>query len=111
MVTTRGSFLRRYYSSDSSSGPKMTTIRPLVIAGPSGVGKGTLHTKLREEFPGAFALSVSHTTRAPREGEEDGVHYHYVSRDEMKRGIAAGEFIEHAEFRSGDLSCHLPHCP
>ena len=99
MATTRGSFLRRYYSSDSSSGPKMTAIRPLVIAGPSGVGKGTLHTKLREEFPGAFALSVSHTTRAPREGEEDGVHYHYVSRDEMKRGIAAGEFIEHAEFR------------
>ena len=88
----------------------MTAIRPLVIAGPSGVGKGTLHTKLREEFPGAFALSVSHTTRSPREGEEDGVHYHYVSRDEMKRGIAAGEFIEHAEFRSGYISCHLPHC-
>ena len=41
--------------------------RPLVIAGPSGVGKGTLHQKLRDEFPDAFALSVSHTTRKPRE--------------------------------------------
>ena len=74
--------------------------RPLVIAGPSGVGKGTLHQKLRDEFPDAFALSVSHTTRKPREklNEKDGVEYHFVSRDEMKRGIEAGEFFEHAEF-------------
>ena len=77
--------------------------RPLVICGPSGVGKGTLFKKLMEEFPAAFALSVSHTTRKPRPAlnEKDGVEYHFVSRDEMKTGIAAGEFIENAEFRSG----------
>ena len=77
--------------------------RPLVICGPSGVGKGTLFKKLMEEFPAAFALSVSHTTRKPRPAlnEKDGVEYHFVSRDEMKTAIAAGEFIENAEFRSG----------
>ena len=59
--------------------------------------------KLKEEYPDAFGFSVSHTTRQPRveRNEKDGVHYHFVSRDEMKRGIAAGEFIENAEFRSG----------
>ena len=58
--------------------------------------------KLKEEYPDAFGFSVSHTTRQPRveRNEKDGVHYHFVSRDEMKRGIAAGEFIENAEFRS-----------
>ena len=74
--------------------------RPLVLCGPSGSGKSSLMNKLTDEFPEAFGFSVSHTTRNPREGEKDGVHYHYVSRDEMKRGIAAGEFIENAEFRS-----------
>jgi len=78
--------------------------RPLVICGPSGVGKGTLFKKLMEEFPAAFALSVSHTTRKPRPAlnEKDGVEYHFVSRDEMKTAIAAGEFIENAEF-SGNM--------
>lgn len=69
----------------------------VVIAGPSGVGKGTLIKKLREEFPDVFGFSVSHTTRPMRDGEQDGVHYHFTTVPEMKEAIAAGSFIEHAE--------------
>lgn len=69
----------------------------VVIAGPSGVGKGTLVARLRDEFPDRFGFSVSHTTRAPRPGEADGTHYHFTTVDDMRAGIAAGRFIEHAE--------------
>lgn len=72
--------------------------RPLVVCGPSGSGKGTLLKKLFKEFPETFALSVSHTTRKPRPGEENGTHYHFVERDDMKSAIDRGEFIETAEF-------------
>ena len=51
---------------------------PLVVAGCSGAGKGTLIAKLMAWDPEAFGFSVSHTTRAPRPGEEDGVHYHFA---------------------------------
>jgi len=48
------------------------SVRPLVMAGPSGVGKGTLIARLMKDFPGSFGFCVSHTTRSPRPGEEDG---------------------------------------
>ena len=92
--------------------------RPVVICGPSGVGKGTLIARLQAEFPDEFGFSVSHTTRAPRPGEADGVHYHFCSKEAMEAAIGrgarfmrssspsatlsplthhrAGEFIEHA---------------
>jgi guanylate kinase len=72
---------------------------PLVVCGPSGVGKGTIISKFMEEFGGKdlFVFSVSHTTRSPRPGEEDGVHYHFVEMNQMKQAIADGEFLEHAE--------------
>eukprot|EP00501_MAST-03F_sp_TOSAG23-6_P001047 GSMAST32.ASY1.ANO1.1090.1 assembled CDS len=70
---------------------------PLVFAGPSGVGKGTLSKLLFKRFPEQFGLSVSHTTREPRVGEIDGEHYHFVDRKEMNRAILAGKFIENAE--------------
>ncbi len=73
-------------------------VRPLVLCGPSGSGKSTIMKKLTDEFPTSFGFSVSHTTRKPREGEQEGVHYHYVSREEMQRAIDAGEFVENAEF-------------
>ena len=73
-----------------------------VITGPSGVGKSTLIKKLMAEFPGQFGFSVSHTTRDPRPGEQDGVDYHFVSREQMQRDIDAGLFVEHAEVR-GEL--------
>ena len=68
--------------------------RPIVIAGPSGVGKGTLYKALFAKHPGAFALSISHTTRSPRPGEQHGVDYYYVSKDEFKDLIAQDKFVE-----------------
>ena len=71
--------------------------RPIVLCGPSGAGKSTLISRLRAEFPSAFGFSVSHTTRAPRAGEEDGVAYHFSTREVMEPAIAAGEFLESAD--------------
>ena len=72
-------------------------VRPIVLTGPSGVGKGTMIARLRSEFPDKCGFSVSHTTRAPRKGEADGVDYHFTSRDVMAPMVAAGEFLEHAD--------------
>lgn len=74
--------------------------RPVVVCGPSGVGKGTLLTRLLGEYPDDFGFSVSHTTRAPRVGEQDRVHYHFCSKEDMEAMIARGEFIEHARVHS-----------
>ena len=72
--------------------------RPLIISGPSGVGKGTLYNLLFKRHPDVFCLSVSHTTRSPRAGEEHGVHYHYVSMQEFEDLIGKDGFVEHAKF-------------
>ncbi|KAK2975699.1 hypothetical protein RJ640_010758, partial [Escallonia rubra] len=68
--------------------------KPIVISGPSGVGKGTLISKLMKEFPAIFGFSVSHTTRAPREKEMEGVHYHFTEQSVMEEEIKAGKFLE-----------------
>jgi guanylate kinase len=81
----------------------------LVITGPSGVGKGTLIRLLLDRFP-EMKLSVSATTRQPRAGEEDGVDYHFLTREEFDRRIEAGEFLEWAEYagnRYGTLRSEL----
>lgn len=70
--------------------------KPIVISGPSGVGKGTLISKLMKEFPSMFGFSVSHTTRAPREKEQNGFHYHFSDRSVMERDIKDGKFLEFA---------------
>ncbi|XP_058073651.1 guanylate kinase 1-like isoform X2 [Magnolia sinica] len=70
--------------------------KPIIISGPSGVGKGTLISKLMDEFPSAFGFSVSHTTRAPREKEKNGVHYHFTDRSVMESDIRDGKFLEFA---------------
>ncbi|GAB4843842.1 Guanylate kinase 2 [Ancistrocladus abbreviatus] len=70
--------------------------KPVVISGPSGVGKGTLISKLTKEFPFMFGFSVSHTTRAPRENEINGDHYHFVERSLMEKEIKEGKFLEFA---------------
>ncbi len=67
----------------------------MVLAGPTAVGKGTLAAYVRSHFPQVW-LSVSMTTRPPREGEVDGVHYHFVDDQEFDRLVLAGEFLEHA---------------
>ena len=69
-----------------------------VFSGPSGVGKGTLNAKLFAEFGDQIAFSVSATTRAPREGEIDGKHYFFISRQEFENRIANNEFLEYAQF-------------
>ena len=74
----------------------MSKLRPIVMCGPSGVGKGTLINRLMADFPGKFGFSVSHTTRAPRPGETDGVHYNFVEKAAMEADIAEGKFLEHA---------------
>lgn len=81
----------------------------LVITGPSGVGKGTLIRRLVDELPGV-ELSVSATTRAPRDSEVNGRDYHFLAPAEFERRAAAGEFVEHAEYagnRYGTLRSEL----
>jgi guanylate kinase len=71
--------------------------RVFVITGPSGVGKGTLIRGLMQRLP-RLELSVSATTRAPRAGEQDGVDYHFLTDEEFERRVAAGDFVEHADY-------------
>lgn len=81
----------------------------LVITGPSGVGKGTLIRRLLDEVAGA-ELSVSATTRPPRPGEVNGRDYHFLAAPEFEQRVAAGEFVEHAEYagnRYGTLRSEL----
>jgi guanylate kinase len=71
--------------------------RVFVITGPSGVGKGTLIRGLMERLAN-LELSVSATTRAARAGERDGVDYHFLTREQFDRKVAAGDFVEHADY-------------
>lgn len=79
-----------------SKGARGYAEKPVVISGPSGVGKGTLISMLMKEFPSMFGFSVSHTTRAPRCMEKDGVHYHFTERSIMEKEIKDGKFLEYA---------------
>ncbi|MGH2600195.1 MAG: guanylate kinase [Dehalococcoidia bacterium] len=78
----------------------MTTERPsrlAVLSGPSGVGKGSVVTLLRDQYPDVW-LSVSVTTRRPRPGEIEGFHYHFVDVPEFRRLAAEGELLEWADY-------------
>ena len=66
-----------------------------VFSAPSGAGKSSLARALIDSEP-SLATSVSHTTRAPRPGEEDGVHYHFVDQETFRKMVANDEFLEHA---------------
>lgn len=79
-----------------SKGVKGNAEKPVVISGPSGVGKGTLISMLMKEFPSMFGFSVSHTTRAPRNMEMDSIHYHFTERSVMEKDIKDGKFLEFA---------------
>src|SRR5699024_6832505 len=69
--------------------------RLTVLAGPTAVGKGTVSEDLRQRYPD-IQLSVSATTRPPRPGEQDGVHYHFLNAEDFAELVARGEFLEHA---------------
>jgi guanylate kinase len=75
-----------------SERPRLT-----VLSGPSGVGKSTVVAHMRQQHPEVW-LSVSATTRRPRPGEKDGVHYHFVDNDEFDKLVANGELLESAVF-------------
>ena len=75
----------------------MSKGRSFIISGPSGVGKSTVLSALMEERKNLY-FSVSATTRQPRPGEENGVHYHFLTLDTFREWIAQDEFLEHAEF-------------
>lgn len=82
--------------------------KPIVISGPSGVGKGTLYSLLFERNPDTFVLSVSHTTRSPRPGEQNGVHYHFVTKGDFLDLKAKGGFVERCALH---LACRFrPRC-
>lgn len=68
----------------------------IVISSPSGAGKSTMIKKLLE-WDENIKLSVSATTRAPRDGEIDGVHYHFINKDNFEEEIAKDNFIEYAK--------------
>lgn len=65
-----------------------------ILSAPAGTGKTTLMEMLSAEFSSVVA-SISFTTRAPREDEEDGIHYNFVSREAFEKKIAEGDFLEH----------------
>ena len=84
----------------------MTTPVLLVIAGPAGSGKSTLCDRLVAEIP-EFERVVTTTTRAPRPGEINGVHYHFLTPEQFDAGLAAHDFLEwawvHGQRRYGTL--------
>ena len=76
--------------------------RIVVLSAPSGGGKTTIAKTAREQHPERFGFSVSVTTRKPRPGEREGVDYYFQTRPQFKDGVAAGRFLEYAEY-GGEL--------
>ncbi|KAK3073714.1 guanylate kinase [Teratosphaeriaceae sp. CCFEE 6253] len=74
--------------------------RPIVVSSPSGGGKSTMLKRLFDQYPNRFGFSVSHTTRSPRPGEEDGVAYNFVTKEAFGKLVDENGFIEHAQFGS-----------
>ncbi|CAI2381366.1 unnamed protein product [Moneuplotes crassus] len=86
------------------------SFRPLVVVGPSGVGKGTLIKKVFDKYVDKFSFSVSYTTRDPREGEENGVHYHFIDHEQFQKMEDEDGFIESCNVHTkkyGTAVCEL----
>ncbi|MCI2423930.1 guanylate kinase [Saccharopolyspora sp. K220] len=91
---------------DAKTGAEPRTVRQgeprlTVVSGPSGVGKSSVLNEVGRRAPEIY-FSVSVTTRAPRAGEINGVHYHFIDTAEFERMIAAGEMLEYAHY-AGNL--------
>ena len=82
----------------------------LVVSGPSGAGKSTLLHRVMQERENAW-FSVSATTRAMREGEVDGVDYHFISRECFLETLDAGGFLEHNSYCGNDSLYGTPLAP
>jgi guanylate kinase len=90
----------------------MARAKVFVITGPSGVGKGTLIRELLQRVPG-LELSVSATTREPREGELDGREYHFLTPEEFEQRVEEKDFLEFATYsgnRYGTLRSEVERC-
>ena len=74
-----------------------TDYTPMIVSGPSGVGKGTMVNSVTELYPNKFAFSVSFTTRPIRGEEVDGVHYNFVTQEVFEQMIKDDKFIEWAQ--------------
>ncbi|MFP3155588.1 guanylate kinase [Lachnospiraceae bacterium ZAX-1] len=70
----------------------------IVVSGFSGAGKGTIMKRLIADYEKAYALSISATTRNPRQGEEDGKDYFFVSKEQFETMMEAGDLIEYAQY-------------
>lgn len=70
----------------------------IILSGPSGVGKGTVRETLMNDLDLHLAYSISMTTRSPRNGEIDGVHYFFVSKERFEKAIENDELLEYASF-------------
>ncbi len=97
--------LAEWLTERSAARPKVARAgRLIVVAGPTAVGKGTVVARIRELFPNVL-FSVSATTRQPRPGETNGVHYYFVSSDEFDKLVETGQMLEwalvHGENRYG----------
>lgn len=86
------------YNYGNSGGDPMSKGLLIVLSGPSGVGKGTVLKELMKDESLKLAFSISMTTREKREGEEDGVSYFFVTRDEFEQAVKEGKMLEYAEF-------------
>ena len=75
----------------------MTKGKTFIISGPSGVGKSTVLNELFQSRDDLY-FSISATTRSPREGEQDGVHYHFIDEDRFRQLIEEDAFLEYAEY-------------
>lgn len=82
----------RLFMSASKGNSNTSLVQSVVICGPSGVGKGTLIARLLQEYPMSFALSVSHTSRKPRPGEIDGIHYNFIDKQAFEEDIQHGKY-------------------
>ena len=108
-MTTQSS--RSSNNNANSNPPSSDPLRPVVFCGPSGVGKGTLINLLMERFPNdQFGFSVSHTTRPPRPGEQDGVHYHFTTVPKIQQEIKENKFIEYAEVHGKYYGTRYVYC-
>lgn len=77
---------------------KQNTAKLIIFTGPSGVGKGTILTDFFKKADNNIVYSISNTTRQPRDGEINGMHYFFVSRDEFEQMIKDNQFLEHANY-------------
>ncbi|KJE92656.1 hypothetical protein CAOG_009688 [Capsaspora owczarzaki ATCC 30864] len=96
-----------FYETVELQQPAAGRKRPFVIVGTDGVGKSEIRRKLLGEFSGQLSTVVPHTSRAPRENEQEGREYYFSSKDVMTKDIAEKKFIEHGEYKDNLYGTHV----